>query len=107
MIEFWEKNIKTIFVEKGVADYVVDFAIDPHSDKIWIVEINNPPPVAGQGCFNWENEIDLKIIRGELPFEFRILEKAPDDPLQEQRGWLQSEKDKKSKEGRKKLTTSF
>jgi len=107
MIEFWEKNIKTIFMEKGVADYVVDFAVHPNSDKIWIVEINNPPPVAGQGCFIWENEIDMKIIRGELPFEFRILEKAPDDPLQEQRGWLQSEKDKKAKEGRKKLTTSF
>jgi len=71
------------FIPERVLDYVVDYAIDPHSDKIWIVEINTPPPVAGQALFDWENKEDHEILTGQKPFEFRILLTPPLNPMQD------------------------
>jgi hypothetical protein len=84
-------------------DYVIDYALDPFSEKIWIVEINNPPPVAGQALFDWDKEEDNRILR-QGPFQFRILEKPPKDPMKYQNTWLQTMKEqsnKKAKGGQK------
>jgi len=61
-------------------NYTIDFALSPDLDvdKTWIVEINNPPPVAGTSLFNWDLESDRNIIH-EGPFELRILKEAIPD----------------------------
>jgi hypothetical protein len=98
MISFFEENIKGRI---PTTDYVVDFAVDPHSDTIWVVEINNPPPVAGQALFDWDSENDKQIITGQLPFEFRILETAPENPLADAQGFLDSEREKRESQSTK------
>jgi hypothetical protein len=85
---FWSQTIHPL-LEQHIQTYVVDFAVDPHSDKIWVVEINNPPPVAGTALFDWENSADRAIIENG-PFEFRIMDKIPEDPMKNQRDWLKS-----------------
>eukprot|EP01087_Luapelamoeba_hula_P023840 TRINITY_DN8860_c0_g1_i3.p1 TRINITY_DN8860_c0_g1~~TRINITY_DN8860_c0_g1_i3.p1 ORF type:complete len:471 (+),score=65.27 TRINITY_DN8860_c0_g1_i3:52-1464(+) len=72
LLEFWASIKDRILLE----DYTVDFAISPDLSKIWIVEINNPPPVAGVALFDWDSAADRKIIK-EGPFEFRVLSAMP------------------------------
>jgi len=74
---FWEQNIKDLEYFQSVKNYTIDFVLNPDLKLIKIVEINNPPPVAGTALFNWDSEKDL-IIYG--PFTFRILEKPLDNP---------------------------
>lgn len=94
MLTFFEEHVK----EKiPITEYVVDFAVDPTSNKIWVVEINNPPPVAGQALFNWDDETDKRIIQGASPFEFRILTTAPSNPLSDVQGFLDSERERREK----------
>jgi len=95
ILKFFEETKHLVPID----DYVIDYALDPHSQKIWIVEINNPPPVAGQALFNWEDEKDNEIIR-KGPFEFRILETPPKDPMKYQATWLQMMKEQSLKKGK-------
>lgn len=104
MLSFFEEKVKSRI---PIANYVIDFAIVPETNVIWVVEINNPPPVAGQALFDWDNETDRQVIRGELPFEFRILEKAPENPLSDVQSFLDSEREKREKINNKKKRLSF
>lgn len=97
ILDFFEKTKNLISIQ----EYVVDYALDPKSDKIWIIEVNNPPPVAGQALFDWDNEKDRKTIM-EGPFEFRILEKPPKDPMKGQVAWLQMMKEELNKKEKEK-----
>lgn len=87
--DYWAQSIHPLLAPT-VQTYVVDFAVEPPpSKKIWVVEINNPPPVAGTALFDWNNPIDRNIIENG-PFEFRILGSAPEEPMKNQRQWLKS-----------------
>jgi len=58
-------------------EYVIDFALE--SGRLWVVELNLPPPVSGMSMFDKHNPEDLKIVRGEGPFEFRVAELTDED----------------------------
>lgn len=86
-----EKVSKTItdFIEKEVipklpaelTNLTVDLALSPDLTRVWVVEIGNPPPVAGTALYNWDIQADQDIMTGknpELPFELRILDKLPE-----------------------------
>lgn len=64
-----EDKIQTYFEEvkhrikfHGSENYTIDFGYDPDTDEFWIVEVNNPPPVADTGLFNWKDPHDRRII---------------------------------------------
>jgi len=81
-----------------ISDYVIDFAVV--EDKIWVVELNNPPPVAGTALFDWKDPTDRSIIEGThsaISFEFRILQKMPENPLSDAQAFLDSEREKREK----------
>jgi hypothetical protein len=79
-------------VLQHVGTYIIDYAVewgDGEVKKVWIVEVNNPPPVAGTSMFSKKNPQDLDIMWGRAPFEFRIVEDLPEDPMQSHRLWLE------------------
>eukprot|EP01126_Amoeba_proteus_P006191 TRINITY_DN12150_c0_g1_i1.p1 TRINITY_DN12150_c0_g1~~TRINITY_DN12150_c0_g1_i1.p1 ORF type:complete len:341 (+),score=75.12 TRINITY_DN12150_c0_g1_i1:453-1475(+) len=92
--EFFSVQIKNRI---PVENYVLDLAVIPASKQIWVVEINNPPPVAGQALFDWKNEEDRNILEGRSPFELRVLLSPTDSPLSEVQGFLDSEREKRKK----------
>lgn len=66
---------------------------------------NTPPPVAGQALFDWDNEEDKKIIIGQSPFEFRIIEKEPSNPMEDIQYFIDGEiKKRKTKTVTRKLS---
>lgn len=72
ILKYFEERIKPK-VKPLVQDYTVDFAFSRecnHFDdaRLWIVELNPPPPVAGTSLFR-QSETCLK----EGPFEFRVV----------------------------------
>lgn len=54
-------------------DFVVDFVYS--DDEIMIIELNPYGMETASGLFSWRDETDKKVLLGESPFEFRILEK--------------------------------
>ena len=60
---------------ENLEDFTLDFAIAGglESTRIWIIEVNHFPPIAGPALFDWNNENDRKLIN-EGPFEFRVLD---------------------------------
>jgi len=62
---------------KDLHTLTIDLALAPDLSRVWLVEIGNPPPVAGTSLFCWDLEADRKIIMGEKSFEFRILDGIP------------------------------
>lgn len=76
IVAFFEQSVKTQLSALG--NYVVDFALLPDLSKIWIVEINDPPPVTGTGMFDPTEEADMKAIASE-PLTFRIMDQEPPD----------------------------
>jgi len=56
-----------------IKNYTIDFALFPDFSKIWVIEINHPPPIAGLCLFNWDNPEDRKIVT-EGPFQLRVNE---------------------------------
>lgn len=83
--------------------YIVDYAVewsDGAVQKIWIVEINNPPPVAGTSMFSKKDPADLDILWGRAPFEFRIVTSLPDDPMKNHRMWLEMQQQRERERGR-------
>lgn len=74
-----EAGIRSIFnvIYKNLpfTSAIIDFAPDAADvDKIWIIEINPPPPIGGTPLFNWGNPNDRAILL-QGPFEFRYVEK--------------------------------
>jgi hypothetical protein len=122
-----EQMIKAFFSETEqliparVLDYVVDYAVEPASGKIWIVEMyvsrltiafflicrNTPPPVAGQALFDWDLEADKNILLGNSPFEFRIIVDRPADPMKDIRSFLEDEMAKKKKSEKKPVQRKY
>ncbi|KAG2375378.1 hypothetical protein C9374_010001 [Naegleria lovaniensis] len=43
--------------------------------KIWMIEINSFSKQASPCLFNWDEEETIKVLSGELPLQFRILQK--------------------------------
>jgi len=63
----------------NLADYTIDFCLDPNSDKFWVIEINNPPPVAGVSFLTYENPEDKEVIT-KGPFGFYCNRKPLENP---------------------------
>lgn len=60
-------------------NYCIDFAVLPDLSSTLIVEVNAVlPPIAGSGLFDWQDPVDMKIIRSggadDAAFEFRVRE---------------------------------
>lgn len=53
--------------------------------------------MAGQALFDWDNEEDKKIITGQSPFEFRIIEKEPANPAEDIQSFIDNEVSKRKK----------
>jgi hypothetical protein len=61
----------------------VDVALDENLEKAWLIEVGNPPPVAGTGLYDWSNPEDRKVISGESgAFELRILHELDEENWQ-------------------------
>eukprot|EP01122_Echinamoeba_exundans_P004123 TRINITY_DN14138_c0_g1_i1.p1 TRINITY_DN14138_c0_g1~~TRINITY_DN14138_c0_g1_i1.p1 ORF type:complete len:274 (-),score=47.37 TRINITY_DN14138_c0_g1_i1:38-859(-) len=78
--QYWGTKVKPLLPELDV--YTVDFVVDPKNfQNIKLIELNPPPPAAGQALFDWNNKVDQSImING--PFEFRVETTPKDDPLE-------------------------
>jgi len=59
--------------------YTIDFCVDPNSDKVWLIEVNNPPPIAGVSFLDYKNEEERKIIENG-PFCFMMNREPLKDP---------------------------
>lgn len=56
--------------EKFPSEIIVDFLIGADDNKCWVVELN-PYGESTHAClFDWRT--DLKTLKGNAPFEFRI-----------------------------------
>lgn len=54
-------------VESYVMDVVLGYVpVDELESSIRLVEINNPPPVAGSGMFDWQDEGDRALLTSDL-----------------------------------------
>jgi len=71
ILEFF-KLIKHNIPFGDTENFTIDFAYDPSNDSFCIVEINNPPPVADTGLYDWKDVKDKYIIQ-HGPFELRVL----------------------------------
>lgn len=84
-----------------LADFVIDFAVDLVSDKVYVIELNafGKPDGMGTGTllFDKSKASDLAVLFGEEPFEFRVVTAPPetdirrllrDGPLKE---WLREQ----------------
>jgi len=69
-------TIKNLIQQKN---YTIDFALSGDLQSIWIVELNNPPPVAGTVLFHWNSDKEI-ITNG--PYQFRILQHPSQDPTE-------------------------
>ncbi|KAH3760894.1 DNA repair protein RAD51B [Pelomyxa schiedti] len=56
--------------------YVADFAYNPHTNAVWLVELNPWCPGTSPALFDWSEE--SRVLSGNTAFEFRVLEK--EDP---------------------------
>lgn len=75
--------VQPILEKQQLHTYTIDFAVDPHDySKIKVIELNYPPPEAGQALFSWEDAKDRQIIE-KGPFEFRILYKQAESAYDE------------------------
>ena len=78
-IDFIEKQVNPRL--STVTTYTADIVFDPENlENIKLIEINNPPPLAGQALFSWDNPADQEILNGKHEgCEMRVL-KTPPDP---------------------------
>lgn len=63
--------VETILPLLDLQDFVIDFAIDL-KNRLWVVELNLPPPVAGMALFDRDNPADVAIVKGQAGYEFRV-----------------------------------
>ena len=79
--QFIQQRIEDCFAEINpiinLNSYVIDFAFD-YDDRLWVVEVNLPPPAAGMALFDRNLPADINIVNGSAEFEFRI--NTTDDP---------------------------
>jgi hypothetical protein len=66
-------NIKTVIEKKQ--DLSIDFCVQSNNFKVKIIEFNPFGESTASGLFDWRNSTDKSIINGDLPYEFRIVEK--------------------------------
>jgi len=67
--EFWstiKENIKC-------KDYSIDFLVLPVEEKVIVIELNYPPPIASTCLFNWADPADREAVQSG-PFQIRVLE---------------------------------
>lgn len=60
-------------------DYVIDFSVDMAKKHVLVIELNPWSEAASSCLFNWELESDRAIMEGKAPFEFRILDRPPEN----------------------------
>jgi hypothetical protein len=62
-------------------EYSIDLAVDVEKERCYVIELNpfGKPDGMGTGTvlFDNKNPKDLKILFGEAPFEFRVVEENP------------------------------
>ena len=67
LIHFWKDDVSMRLSEEWIkgcgGTYVVDVAVSTDLSKVWLIEVNPPPPTAGCALFDWKNEQDQKIIK--------------------------------------------
>lgn len=82
MVENKERVVELILLEfeavKGKLrapedTYTIDFVICPDFSRARVIEINDPPPVAGTALFNWDDENDRRLVE-EGPLSVRMIE---------------------------------
>jgi len=89
-----EDNQKQIFLEKitkffeeqvqpklNLDNYTVDFAFSRKNSRIWVVEINPPPPTSGTILFSWISDKDRNLVQNG-PMEFRVVKTPAYDPTE-------------------------
>jgi len=59
--EFYLKEISGK-IPSNCPNLTVDIAIKPDLRTVWLIEIGNPPPVAGTALYDWDNEHHKDII---------------------------------------------
>ena len=68
-----------------LADFVIDFAVDLVSDKVYVIELNafGKPDGMGTGTllFDKSKASDLSVLFGEEPFEFRVVTAPPETDI--------------------------
>ena len=69
-----DASLQNVPIEDGL-DREEEIKEDP-VDRVFLIEINHEPPSAGTALFNFRDDEDRKILNGEKPFEFRVLENA-------------------------------
>eukprot|EP01124_Arcella_intermedia_P006976 TRINITY_DN14240_c0_g1_i3.p1 TRINITY_DN14240_c0_g1~~TRINITY_DN14240_c0_g1_i3.p1 ORF type:complete len:240 (+),score=36.52 TRINITY_DN14240_c0_g1_i3:505-1224(+) len=81
IMEYFEKNVKGRL--PGDINLTVDLAVDPNLKDVTLIEVGNPPPVAGTALYNWQNEKDKSIImkyaETEKDMDLRILSALPSE----------------------------
>jgi len=82
LISYW-KSIESK-ISPHLTNFIIDFAFTEDLKRVFIVELNPFYDFEGNSTnaelFDWEKDDD--ILTGKAPFQFRILESAPD------RNWL-------------------
>jgi hypothetical protein len=69
-LNYW----KTVKDAISLTDYTIDFALSRDSPaRVWVIEINPPPPVSGTTLFKWNDEEDRRALKSG-PYEFRSLQ---------------------------------
>ncbi|MDP2436764.1 MAG: hypothetical protein Q8P67_13525 [archaeon] len=75
---FWEQRVRHLIPEH-VPDYTMDLVLSPDLEQVLIVELNNPPPVAGTSLFSWDCAADRTLISSSPELHFRCLSSVPPD----------------------------
>jgi len=57
-----------------LTSFIVDIVLD-EDGKVWVVEVNPFGELAGSCLFSWSK--DREVLKGDKPFEFRIVEEKP------------------------------
>jgi len=80
-----ERAIKTCFSELSeklpFENCVLDFSFNFDTSQVIIIEINPYKHSTGAELFDWKS--DEKILKGEAPFEFRIISEQPNYSLEQ------------------------
>lgn len=79
-----EVNPRLVTVSTYTADLVLDR--ENPTEKITLIEINHPPPLAGQALFSWDDAADRSILEGQqtgVAFRVRTEPQQPEDTFRE------------------------
>lgn len=79
IFSFWNEEIRPL-IPASQPNYTIDFVLSTDLEKITIVELNNPPPLAGTSLYNWEDSADREEILHGSEFRLRVLTQVPASP---------------------------